>query len=389
MNTTSVPEPVRAAVARALAKPAAERFASVSAFVEALTGAPLPQPANRGVSSAIGPVEGASGSETGPRTPHTGRDAFERTVGTGDREAAPVLGLAPTVDSQSRPAGAIDARAHTAPAIASAPSDLASAPSTGEPAPGEPAAVPPALPAPPARRGALLATAVIAAAAAAAAMFVGMGGASRDRRAGAPTVASAGDAPHSDGGVARPSSSAPPVTTAGDAAAASPGSSAPPVTAAGDAPGGAPAASRPGSAGAPQATSSGRAPRTADPRPGAPERIGAPDRDVGPALEPPQSQDDDPRANPNAAAKLRQAETAKDSDRWQEVEKLVNQVLALEDLTPLQRARAHALRGIARCAQHDLQGGRAERNKLVSMRAPRRLLAELARACRQGREPAP
>src|SRR5262249_15520483 len=86
-----VPERVTKAVHRALAKQADERFATVGAYVEALTGQALtvtrPQ--------SIPPPE--VGFATGSRGPPT--DAFARPLGSG-AHSAPALPNAPTVDSQ-------------------------------------------------------------------------------------------------------------------------------------------------------------------------------------------------------------------------------------------------------------------------------------------------
>lgn len=101
----SLPGAIAAAVHRAMAKPSGERFSSVSAFIEALTGSPLPPP--RPTNSVPPPLEDGGGA-TGPRTPnHSGREAFAQTIGSvppgSEATIAPppvVLGNAATVDSQ-------------------------------------------------------------------------------------------------------------------------------------------------------------------------------------------------------------------------------------------------------------------------------------------------
>jgi len=83
------PASVVAAVQKAMAKPADQRFPTVNAFVEGLTGEPLS--AFRSHSSIPVPDTGfASGSrhsKTGPKLPD---DAFANTVGSGDHGPAPV-----------------------------------------------------------------------------------------------------------------------------------------------------------------------------------------------------------------------------------------------------------------------------------------------------------
>jgi serine/threonine-protein kinase len=85
------PAHVVAAVETAMAKPQAERYPNVGAFVEALTGSPLS--VNRPAS--LPPTSGKSPSR------NTGKEAFDQTVGSGDH--GPVQGTAPTVASRSEP----------------------------------------------------------------------------------------------------------------------------------------------------------------------------------------------------------------------------------------------------------------------------------------------
>jgi serine/threonine-protein kinase len=82
-----------AAVESALAKPQAERFPSVTAFIEALTGTP--------VSIIRNPISIPSPDGTypssGSRTPNTGREAFDKTMGSGDHNAPALTAtVAPT-----------------------------------------------------------------------------------------------------------------------------------------------------------------------------------------------------------------------------------------------------------------------------------------------------
>ncbi|HEY5928381.1 MAG TPA: serine/threonine-protein kinase [Kofleriaceae bacterium] len=115
----ALPETVTTAVHRAMAKNAAERFATISDLVEALTGQPL-APARSGVSippPGGGPPTGSRTPSSGSsRAPNTGNDAFAQTMGSGDhgpavaqgvadpavaKPADRALGSAPTIDSQN------------------------------------------------------------------------------------------------------------------------------------------------------------------------------------------------------------------------------------------------------------------------------------------------
>jgi serine/threonine-protein kinase len=103
------PPAVVAAVERAMAKKQDDRFPDVGAFVEALTGQPLPVTRNPSI------------PPTGGRTPsrNTGKEAFEQTVGSGDHgptalppsvktgeRARDIITNAPTLGADSTPPGA-------------------------------------------------------------------------------------------------------------------------------------------------------------------------------------------------------------------------------------------------------------------------------------------
>jgi eukaryotic-like serine/threonine-protein kinase len=104
----ALPASITAAVHRAMAKNHTERFASVSEFVEALTGQPL-APGRAGPSIPPPDVGFAGGS----RVPNTGNDAFANTVGSGDHgpppqaksiaQSATQLGNAGTVSAHPAP----------------------------------------------------------------------------------------------------------------------------------------------------------------------------------------------------------------------------------------------------------------------------------------------
>ncbi len=92
---------VVACVTRAMSKPSAERFPTVTEFVETMTGRPLAT--TRATSSLPPPDTGAITGSRASKVRRTGNDAFAQTVGSGDHSAdvpAPVRGSAPTVESQ-------------------------------------------------------------------------------------------------------------------------------------------------------------------------------------------------------------------------------------------------------------------------------------------------
>lgn len=76
---------VVAAVEKALAKSQSERFPSVTAFIEALTGSPVSV-----IRSALSiPPPDGNAPSSGSRTPNTGREAFDKTLGSGDYTVPP------------------------------------------------------------------------------------------------------------------------------------------------------------------------------------------------------------------------------------------------------------------------------------------------------------
>jgi serine/threonine-protein kinase len=335
-----LPSAIAAAVARAMAKHAAERFPSVGAFVEALTGQPLLQ--LRSASLPAPEVGFAVGSK------HTGHDAFAQTMGSMDQQgtlpmtaaAAAVPAIPATPAGTSRPT-VPERGGHVAPVAA-------------------PAAAPAA---PPHRRGALIAGVAIAGAAAAAiAMYlvmrppaatpqqpVALGGRATDTGSGPSTTA---DAP-----------SAPPTTP--DAAQVA---TAPPA-----APDAAPAASPP--ADAPPAR---RPPPTRD------AAVARPTRDAAVAPLRPQPPDPaDSRKEPeDPAAKkhLDDAEAALAGGQHDRAERLANRVITSPDAQPRQRARAHLIRGTVKCAQQDQEAAVIALRNLDGFRS---LEAALIQKCKR------
>jgi serine/threonine protein kinase len=78
-----VPQNVADAITRAMAKPADERFPTVAAFVEALTGQPLALPPRMTLPPPIA---------SGERKKITANEAFAQTMGSGNHGDAPKLG---------------------------------------------------------------------------------------------------------------------------------------------------------------------------------------------------------------------------------------------------------------------------------------------------------
>ncbi len=92
-----VPQNVADAITRAMAKPAADRFPTVAAFVEALTGQPLALPPRMTLPPPIA---------SGERKKITANEAFAQTMGSGNHGDAPKLGTtAPS--SEVLPAGVV------------------------------------------------------------------------------------------------------------------------------------------------------------------------------------------------------------------------------------------------------------------------------------------
>ncbi|HWU88080.1 MAG TPA: serine/threonine-protein kinase, partial [Kofleriaceae bacterium] len=102
VRVPGVPPEIAAAVARAMAKSAADRFPSVSAFVEAMTGQPLLQLRP----GSLAPPE--VGFAAGSAHRNTGHDAFAQTMGS-------AVGGAAAIAPPSTAATAIDAQARTMP----------------------------------------------------------------------------------------------------------------------------------------------------------------------------------------------------------------------------------------------------------------------------------
>ncbi len=181
-----LPPHVVAAVHRALAKKADDRFADVAAFVEALTGSPLTTGRRQ---LHLAPPDGTpSHAPTGVRPPDSkpdskndskneSREAFAQTIGSGDH-GAQVIGTAATMASGDHGGAMAAASTVMAPAAA--------ATTTHNLATGQTLAAPGPVVAPSARgKGGLIVAglAIVAAAAVAIVFLLTRGGAAGDGRA--------------------------------------------------------------------------------------------------------------------------------------------------------------------------------------------------------------
>jgi eukaryotic-like serine/threonine-protein kinase len=325
-----LPPAITAAVARAMAKGAADRFPTVGAFVEALTGQPLLQLR----AGALAPPE--VGFAIGSKHRSTGHDAFAQTMGSVD-QSSPLAAVVPmgTVTSDG---ATVDMPAPTpAPARDSVPTVPA---------------IPSKRPAP-RRRTALIAGLALVCGAAAATVV-----ATRLMRSPAapaqPTVA-LGPGSGSGSGSALAVPAVPP-----DAAQLP---VAPPI--------------------APAATPDAGTP--APPRPDAGTPTPTPRRDAGiAAIRPSPPDEDSGKGGPEdevVTKNLADAESALAAGQFDRAERLANSVIVSPEARAPQRARAHAVRGIVKCTnQHDQEGAVIDLRNLGGFRA---LQQRLIAACKR------
>jgi serine/threonine-protein kinase len=343
------PPHVVAAVARAMAKKQDERFPDVGAFVEALTGSPLPVTRN----PSIPPTGGAT-----PRSRSTAKEAFDQTVGSGDH--GPTALPAPVTGANRSSEG-------TAPTIAS---------HRDTPVPAEVA---------PRSRGPRIAlvAGVLAIAAGVAIVFVGRSG-SHEAAQDTPRVAARGD--DTPGEVESPSKVKPAsasergskVKTTAPANTASPSTTTTtaqatttPSNADASANSAVPATTAPPNTGAAKNASAPTAPEppthgAEPPKPPATPTHGA-EPPKPPAThptaeataEPPDATtgDDAPAsADDETITRLAGAETALTSRDFARAEQLANAVITGDHSKPAQLARAHVVHGIVECAAHNDRG---------------------------------
>jgi eukaryotic-like serine/threonine-protein kinase len=325
-----LPPAVAAAVARAMAKSAADRFPSVGAFVEALTGQPLLQVRP----GSLPPPE--VGFAAGSRHRSTGHDAFAQTMGSVDQGTLPMTAAVPAGTASPPPPPSSTAR----PTVPARGEDLAPR------AHVVPMAAAPAdRPRPP--RALIAGLALACAVGAAAVAYVVLRPPARPvypTQPAAPAGAATADAalaslPAPDAAQAATALPAPP-----DAAQA--------ATAPSD------AAPAPAPAPRDAATLAGR------PRP--------------PATGEPKG--DEPE-DPAAKQSLLDAEAALAGGQHERAERLANSVISSPDARPRQRAQAHMLRGIVKCAQEDQEAAAIALRNVRGFRAYQgRLIAQCKRA---------
>jgi serine/threonine-protein kinase len=343
----SVPPAVEAAVAQAMAKPSDQRFPTVNAFVEAVTGQPLT------LSRGPGAAPPASADAPSALRRVTTGDAFARTMGSGHHGDSPVA-TAPGAP-----------RSPLVPPSAAPTVDLR----TGG---GEPRRRPTA---------AIVAIALAGAAIAGGGIYFALqrpGPARRDvvavQRPGESQVAAL-DSPRPAAPAAAPAA-APPADHAGGAPSQAP--EAPPA-----APGTADQASpedrilepQDGKAGEP-GPGSGKSAALSGTGSTRPDRAVAP-RPVPHPAPPPEA---DAAADPDARDKLQQAEAALDGHDYNRAERLANAVIN-SSASARQRASARLIHGTVQCAaRNDQEAAQIDLRALDGFRA---LRARLLSVCRQ------
>jgi serine/threonine-protein kinase len=395
----AVPPAIAAAVTRAMAKPSDERFATVTAFAEAITGQPLTL--TRGQVPA--PAGGANLPSAARRV--ATNDAFARTMGSGDHGDSPLAMIATAAPGvpgspmlrdppMANAPIAVGTARSAAGAVASAPGAAASSPVTPVTPPG--AAIADVsthgTPRPHRRPARVIAAIVLAGVAAAAAMYLVM----RDHGPGRPeqqgrrpddrvatviptdpnaTNPKATDPKATDPNATNPKATDPKATDpkATDSKATDPKATDPKATdpKATDA-----------KATDPKATDS----KPSDPRaahlPGRPgPSAGRKDHGVvprppghdGPAVAPPDDEDDDARE------KLAQANAALERRDYDAAERLATAVVN-SPAGPRQRAAARLIHGTVQCvARNDQEAAQIDLRNLVGFRA---LRAKLLAVCR-------
>ena len=432
--TVPLPPPVGAAVGRAMAKPADERFPTVAAFVEAVTGQPLTL--SRG---QVPPAPAANDSPSALRRAAS-REAFAQTMGSGDHGDSPIAHAGAT---------AAGGAAHTAWAPGTAPGAAGNAAATGAAATLPPSTsrstasvVPGDDRGAPRRRsaGTVVAIALAGAAVAAGAVYivtrgpssstahrpdVAMLDPSTDRARGEPAAAAAPPGAPAAPPVAAAAAAAPPAVAAAAPPAAEPVAGGPPAVAAaasGSAVAVAETTPAAGSSGTKiadsgaatrlaqatgaggKAETGGAATRTsggAKPAKGAkPAGAGSvalADADTDPAAKNAGAHRDqatrpagahaavptagaaDAEGDEDVREKLRQASSALDAHDYDLAEKLANAVIN-SSATPKQRASARLIHGTVQCvARNDQEAAQIDLRNLAGFHAMR---AKLLAACR-------
>ncbi len=307
-------EHVTAAVQRALAKPADERFPTVTAFLEALTGSPVSLIRNPPSLPPPAAFDGTGPTSASGHTPNT--DAFARTMGSGDHGASPIAASAMAAPRTTTPAPLVDQNAVT---LASQDGRIAT-PNLGV---AKTVAAPTTSGS---RRRLFIAAGVIAAVATAGIVYA----VTRQPPAPRTPVAAADTEPHPEPN--RGSAVVPPVerellghgsADAANTGSGSAGSNAPIVA-----------------AGSGSGSGSGSA---AKPKPKPPEHTAAPAA----------NDDDDEGGDSPAAKKLQEATAALDAHEWKVAGQAATHVTTSEGTTDRQKQRAFMLLGMVACQTND------------------------------------
>jgi serine/threonine protein kinase len=342
----SVPPAVEAAVSQAMAKQSDQRFATVTAFVEAVTGQPL--------SLSRGPVAlppAGADSPSASRRVATG-EALAQTMGSGDHGQAPVGRSAP---------GATGITA-TLPPLPPVPPTVA-----------VPPAVPPATsvdrPAPPRRStGAIVALALVGAAAAAGAAYFAIG--RRPAHTGVAAVQAADDRKLADRGPAAAPPSVAGATAAVPAAPPDQPTSDRKLAAADPVP-----RDPPPSTALPPA----RAGLSGGDRTGRPRIEHASGPKAAPHSTSPPTAEPEAAGDADAVERLAQATAALERRDYDAAERLAIAVINAP-ASPRQRAAARLIHGTVQCAaRNDQEAAQIDLRALENFRA---LRARLLAACR-------
>ena len=375
----ALPPAIVAAVERAMAKPAGERFASASDFVEALTGQPI---AITRPGASIPPPD--LGFAAGSRVPNTDREAFAQTMGSGDHgpamaasaglAATSAPGLAPTSAPGLAPTSAPGLAPTSAPGLA--PTSAASAGSLVRDRAADVDAqqrardaMAPAVPTSSRRTTLRFAALVATAAIAAGVMYVVM----RDRAA-PPQQSRVAGGVTPDAIVA--------AASADDAVAGDANRAAETAT--------------PDVAEAHEPTADTNKPTTDTNKPTADTNKPTADTKNPTAntrnptadtkKSPPVADDDDDEAGGDEAAakKLREAQAALTASDWDLAERLANSVMNSETAIPRQRARATMMYGMVQCLGRNDQGRAiAAARRLTGSPKLRRKLLDTCRRARR------
>ncbi|HUS30065.1 MAG TPA: protein kinase [Kofleriaceae bacterium] len=311
---------IATAVHRAMSKPAGERFSTVSDFVEALTGHPLPAP--RSGNSLPPPDVGVA---TSSRTPDTGKEAFANTMGSGDHGAA----MANTIDSGNRPgATAAQAAAGTTatPPIAGAmvtPSPVHGNAPTMSSQSGQPLGLAPTMSPPRRPRAAMFIAGIAAVAAAAAIAFFALK--SKDPEKPVPVEKAAQVTPHDEAIAPVKEPPREDVVAKADVVDAGVQPEASAVDAKGE---------------TPKIAKSAKIAKTASATTTATTKT-----------------DDEGEGDESAKQKLNDADAALKASQWARAEQLANAVVNSEDAFPKQKARASMIHGMAQCLGRNNEEG--------------------------------